>query len=141
MTRDYLAASSDEGTRGGTPLTANSSPSDAAGAVEILKLVGNPSAHRKRLDELLDAVAKADQRIAEATRREIELAKQVAELAKLRAEFDRQLAVDRENHIAKTQAAERDLVAKLEEAGRFLDDLVGMIDGLYIFNRQPEVAS
>lgn len=49
-----------------TALTHSSSPEDVLGVVEILSLVTDPAAHKKRLDELQKATAEANRKIAEA---------------------------------------------------------------------------
>jgi chromosome segregation ATPase len=50
----------------GTKLTPNSTPDDVLGVVEILTLITDPAAHKKRLDDLHNATNEASRMIAEA---------------------------------------------------------------------------
>ena len=118
-----------------TALTPGSTPHDVDGVVEILRLITDPAALKKRLDELQQAVAAADRRIAEAARREAELRSQVADLARRREEFDRELAVDRRNHIAETEEQKRATAAKLAQYAQLLARHEAAL------NPQPEATS
>jgi septal ring factor EnvC (AmiA/AmiB activator) len=120
---DYLAASLDDGTTGGLPLTPHSTASDTAGLIEILRLITDPAALKKRLAELQRMSAEVDRKIDEAAQREIELKKQVEDLALRRAEFDRQLEIDRANHVAKTEAEKQAMADKLKQAEQFFANL------------------
>jgi hypothetical protein len=118
---DYLKASVDAPPR--APLTPNSTANDAAGVVEIVKLVGDPVLCKKRLDELQAAAAHADLRLAAATAKEAELAKQVEDLARLRQEHTAALEVDRANHIGRRLEQEQAMKRKLAEAEEFFATL------------------
>jgi hypothetical protein len=50
----------------GTKLTPSSTPDDVLGVVEILTLITDPAAHKKRLDDLHNATNDANRKIAEA---------------------------------------------------------------------------
>jgi hypothetical protein len=102
---DYLKASIDAAPR--APLTPNSTSGDAAAVVEIVSLIADPAACKKRMDELQAAAAEADRRIAAADRREAELRKQAEDMAAARAAFYRELEVDRKNHIGRRLAEEQ----------------------------------
>jgi DNA repair exonuclease SbcCD ATPase subunit len=96
----------------GTKLTPNSTPDDVLGVVEILTLITDPAAHKKRLDDLHNATNDANRMIAEAKvasekRRTAE--NMFAEAAKIMAE-------------RKTAAAKLD--ARTEDLDRREKDLI-----------------
>jgi hypothetical protein len=129
---DYLKASIDAAPR--APLTPNSTSGDAAAVVEIVALISDPAACKKRMDELQQAKSEAEQVLAEVAREKAELRKQAEDLAVLRAEHDRALAVDRENHIGRRLAEEQAMADKLKQAEEFFATLK-------ITDLQPEATS
>jgi DNA repair exonuclease SbcCD ATPase subunit len=84
---DYLKSSLEAAA--GVPLTPNSNSNDVLGVVEILSLVTDPAAHKKRLDELQNATQEANRKIAEAraaTEKRRTAENMFAEAAKIMAE-------------------------------------------------------
>jgi hypothetical protein len=129
---DYLKASIDAAPR--APLTPNSTSGDAAAVVEIVSLIADPTACKKRMDELQNAVQEADRRIAAADRREAELKKQAEDMAAARAAFFRELEIDKANHIGRRLAEEQAMADKLKQAEEFFATLK-------ITDPQPEATS
>lgn len=111
-------------------LTPGSSADDVLGVVEILRLVTDPAAHQKMLAEQQQVKAAWAEIARE--RRELRRAAalQADELAKIRAEFDRQLATDRENQIAENNARKAALGAQVAELLAKLDAIDKGRDGV-----------
>ena len=117
---DYLGASS----KSKKGLTFNSTADDVLGVVEILSLVTDPAAHKKRLDELQNAATEADRKIAaarEASEKRRTAESMFAEAAKILAER-KTAAAKLDARAGDLDRREKDLVAREGKLSQQIED-------------------